>query len=93
MKPGQPQADLWILTRGDINEGDIYVPSLHIYPQAQTSKEKLYDKGDATTIDDDLAFVLKVDGDLAADVRLHLPHPPSRLQGMAHEHARLKDRC
>lgn len=42
-------------------------------------------------IDDDLAFMLEIHGDLAADIGLDLPQSPSRLFGVAHQHAGFKN--
>lgn len=39
---------------------------------------------------DNLPFILEVDGDLAADIRLHLPKPPLRLVRMADQHTWLQ---
>jgi len=44
------------------------------------------------SINYDLALVLKIDGDLAANVGLHLAKTPIRFVRMTHQHAWLKNR-
>lgn len=46
---------------------------------------------DGFTINDNLAYLSKVHGDLATDIRLDLPDSPIRLAGMLDQHARLQN--